>query len=228
MAVAPKRQRDPNDPVQILRSKKHGEVKCDGKFWIGGPGVGKTIILTPEGGYRYARGGPIRSRKELDIIDPGPDRERAYHWWDNKDNWQNTAPRKIGFETGTGFPIYEDTGEYVESEDALLTNWPGDSPIFWAAVKALGKRQETKVPQKDPIMTYDSVTNAQPAAPTPVPQEDPLPEQVSERKLPSLHKTRGKKLTKAQLIDRRNKIAATKAAKEKAAEQAAMPAPPSG
>ena len=223
MAVTPKRQRDPNDPVQILRTKKHGEVKVDGKFWIDGPGVGKTIILTPEGGYRYSRGGPIRSKKELDIIPPGPERDRAYHWWDNKDNWQNTAPRKIGFETGTGFPIYEDTGAYVETEDALLTNWPGDSPIFWAAVKALGKRQDAKVPQKDPMMTYESVVNAKPVPPVQAALE-PQPE----RKLPSLHGLKGTKVPKEEMARRMNKAKATKAAnRAKAAARAAKVEPES-
>lgn len=218
MAVTPKRQRDPNDPVQILRSKKYGEVKCDSKFWIGGPGVGKTIIMTPEGGYRYARGGPIRSRNELDIIDPGPDRDRAYHWWDNKDNWQQTAPRKIGFETGTGYPIYEDTGGYVESEDVLLTNWPGDSPIFWAAVKALGKRQEAKVPQKDLMMTYNEVANARPAPPALEPEQPPA------KKLPSLHGLKGTKVPKAEMARRMAKAAATRAANKAKVDE---PAPES-
>lgn len=151
-----KKHRDPDDPVQVLRTKKHGEVRVDGRFWIDGKGVGKIIVPTPAGGYRYARGGPIRTREDLLIIPEGPEREKALAWWDNKDRWQETAPRKIAFEAGTGYPIFEDTGEYVEREEDLLAYWPtGD--ILWAAIRSLGKRRDNKVEQPEPRVTLGVV-----------------------------------------------------------------------
>ena len=142
---AKKKQRDPNDPVQILRTKK-GPVKVNGKFWMVGTGVPKIIVLTPEGGYRYARGGPIRSEKDLELIEPKADRDKALEWWANKDKWQDTAPRKIGFEQGTGYPIFEDTREYVDDPAVLQAYWP-DGPILFAAMHALGNRLDAKVIQ---------------------------------------------------------------------------------
>ena len=150
---AKKKQRDPNDPVQILRTKK-GLVRVDGKFWMVGTGVPKIIILTPEGGYRYARGGLIRSEKDLELIEPKTDRDKALEWWANKDKWQDTAPRKIGFEQGTGYPIFEDTREYVEDPAVLQAYWP-DGPILFAAMHALGNRLDAKVGQREPTVVYD-------------------------------------------------------------------------
>lgn len=216
--VAAKKQRDPDSPIQNLRTKKHGVVKVVGKFWIVGPGVGKIIIPTPEGGYRYARGGPIRNKNDLMEL-PEPDREKALFWWDNKDNWRETAPRKIGFQIGTGYPIFEDDSTFVEREEDLLTNWPGDSPIFWAAHAALIKRREAQVEQLEPRPVLEVVQGggvSAPEAPTAQPEK---PEAV---KPPPLHAGKGKKLTKTQLADRRAKLAATKAAKEAKAAAAAI------
>lgn len=173
---ATKKQRDPNDPVQILRTKK-GPVKVNGKFWMVGTGVPKIIILTPEGGYRYARGGPIRSEKDLELIEPKADRDKALEWWANKDQWQDTAPRKIAFEQGTGYPIFEDTREYVEDPAVLQAYWP-EGPILFAAMHALGNRLDAKVGQREPAVVYDKTLAPAPAAsgatltvaPTPVPE----------------------------------------------------------
>lgn len=155
MALTARKQRDPNDSTQILRTKKHGEVRVAGKFWMGGTGVPKIIILTPEGGYRYARGGPIQSEKALiDVIPPGPELDAALLWWANKDNWQKNAPRKITFQNGTGYPIYEDTGEFVEDEDTLQNYWPATGPtkhILWGAIAALNARRDAKVGQQEPV-----------------------------------------------------------------------------
>ena len=105
MALSVKRQQiNPDTPIQILNTKK-GQVRVNGKFWIvseldqrtGQQGVSKIILLTPEGGYRYPYG-PIRSDHDLKLIDVKEDREKALEWWANKDKWQDTAPRKIGFE----------------------------------------------------------------------------------------------------------------------------------
>ncbi|MFA5381972.1 MAG: hypothetical protein WC356_02315 [Candidatus Micrarchaeia archaeon] len=170
-----RKQRDPDDPTQILRTKKHGDVRVAGKFWMGGTGVPKIIILTPEGGYRYARGGSIKSEQALrDVIPEGVELDKALHWWANKDNWQKTATRKITFEDGTGYPVYMDTGEYVEDEDALQNYWPADGPtkhILWGAVAALNARREAKVGQKvDPQPPVAAVV-----APSPSPSPDPEP-----------------------------------------------------
>lgn len=215
MAVpARTKQRDPKDPVQILRTKKHGEVRVDGMSFMDGLGVGIHIVKTPAGGYRHARGGPIRNESELrKAIPKGPELDKALAWWANKDKWQETAPRKVGFETGTGFPIFEDTGDYVEREEDLLTNWPGDSPIFWAALKALEKRREAKVEQPEPRVTLGVVQAAPAPAPAPSLPEQPKAEVASTRLAPLLP-SRHKKLTATQKKDRATKIAATKAAKE--------------
>jgi len=94
-----RKQRDPKDPTQILRTRKHGEVRVAGKFWMGGTGVPKIIILTPEGGYRYARGGPIRSEQALiDVIPPGPELEKALLWWANS--------RLLHHLDSGGYPVY--------------------------------------------------------------------------------------------------------------------------
>ena len=163
MALTARKQRDPNDSTQILRTKKHGEVRVAGKFWMGGTGVPKIIILTPEGGYRKARGGAILSEKELiDVIPPGPELDKALLWWANKDNWQKNAPRKITFQDGTGYPIYEDTGEFVEDEDTLQNYWPATGPtkhILWGAIAALNARRDAKVVQREPAVA------PQPSAP---------------------------------------------------------------
>lgn len=205
MAVPAQKVRDPNDPKQILRTKK-GDVIFEERFWIVGPGVGKIIGRTPEGGYRYARGGPIRSRKELELL-PLEEQHRAFAWWDNRDKWQETAPRKIEFEMGTGYPIFSDNGEYVEKEEQLLTNWPGDSPIFWAAIKALEKRRNAPATEKPPIMTYESAT--QPEA---SPVQNPVNEPPTERKLPSLHGLKGTTVPKEEMARRMAKARATREA----------------
>jgi hypothetical protein len=214
--------KDPNDPVQTLRTKQHGLVKVSEKFWMGGVGVGKIIVMTPEGGYRFARGGPITDRQQIiDVIPPGLDQDKALNWWDTKDTWQQTAPRKINFQMGTGYPIYEDTGEFVESEDALLTNWPGDSPVFWAAVKALGKRQEA-IPE--PKTTLGLVQGGR--QPGEISPEEVMQRAEAERRIeaqgpptPPEPKPpgKGKPFTKAQL----EKARATKAAKLAAKKAAA-------
>jgi hypothetical protein len=225
MAV-PAKLRDPNDPKQILRTKK-GDVVFEEKFWIVGPGVGKIIGRTPEGGYRYARGGPIRSRQELELL-PSEEQGRALAWWDNRDKWQATAPRKIEFQQGTGYPIFADNGEYVNQEEQLLTNWPGDSPIFWAALKALEKRRNAPAAEKPMINTFESATQPEPA-PAPVPVQTPVNEP---RKLPSLHATKGKKIPKEEIDRRMAKARATREANkakfapkmpEKSPEPAAVP-----
>lgn len=172
---ARKKQRDPNSPVQILRTKK-GPVKVNGKFWmVGGKDeVPRIIILTPEGGYRYARGGPIRSEKDLLLIEPEADRVKALEWWANKDKWQETAPRKIEFEQGTGYPIFGDTKEYVEDSAVLQAYWP-EGPILFAAMHALGNRLDAKVGQREPAVVYEA-PEPQPSganlvvAPPPAPQ----------------------------------------------------------
>ena len=211
---AKKKQRDPNSPIQILRTKG-GQVRVNGKFWmVGGKDeVPRIIVPTPEGGYRYARGGPIRSDKDLMLIEPQADRDKALEWWANKDKWQDTAPRKIGFEQGTGYPIYEDTKEYVEDPGVLQAYWP-EGPILFAAMHALGNRLDAKVTQPVALKVVEGVA--------PVPQvEAPLQAGITEAsappapaKPPSLHASRGKKMTVAQKRDRAAKLATTKAAKE--------------
>ena len=226
MAVTAKKQRDPNDPVQILRSKKHGEIRVDGVSFMDGLGVGIHIVKTPAGGYRHARGGPIRNEGELrKAIPPGEELDKALTWWANKDKWQDTAPRKIAFAPGTGYPIFEDTGEFVEREEDLQAYWPSGD-ILWAAIRALGKRREAKVEQPEPRVTLGVVQGTGPfATESPVAEvghgvrpevDEPAPAPKVEAKPQSTKKP----LTKAQLKTRREKLATTAGKKTQAAAPA--------
>ena len=217
-----RKQRDPNDPTQILRTKK-GLVRVAGRFWmVGGANeVPRIIVPTPEGGYRYARGGPIRSEKDLLLIEPKADRDKALEWWANKDKWQDTAPRKIAFEQGTGYPIFEDTGEYVDDPAVLQAYWP-EGPILFAAMHALGNRLDAKVVQPVALQVVHGEA--------PVPQMEPLeagipvpetaPDQPAEaaKATPAPKKGVGKPWSKSTLKARREKAAKERA--EKAAEAA--------
>ena len=209
--VAAKKEKDPDSPIQTLRTRK-GPVRVMGKFWIVGGNLPKpdstksaeeqgkrdrarVIILTPEGGYRYSGGRPIRDVKDLMLM-PEPDRTKALEWWENKDLWQDTAPRKIDFEQRTGYPIYADTGEYVEDMATLQAYWP-DGPVLFAATCALGKRLEAKVGQsavsqviqgvapvperKAPAPAKAAVLRGKPKAKKPVPKSrvKPVVEKVA-------------------------------------------------
>ena len=228
MAVPAKepRVRNPNDPVQRLRTKKHGLVEVDSKFWIGGPGIGTCIIKTPAGGYRRKGGAEIRDRKELIAAIPqGPELDEALRWWENKDSWQKSSVREVGFEKGTGYPIFTDTGEYVEDPDDLERMWPCVEPtkyIFYGAIAALNARQANRVPQKaidkSSTLTLASVNREQDMREFPAPAVE---ERVAAPHPRPLHAGKGKRLTAAQKKDRAAKIAATKAKK---AVESATPA----
>ena len=204
-----KKEREPG--VQILRTKKYGGVRVAGKFWMDGPGAGKIIVLTPEGGYRFARGGPIRSAQEIrDIIPEGPDRDRALEWWANKDNWQKIAPRKLGFDR-EGFPIYEDTGEYVEDGGVIQSYFP-NGPVQWGALQAMLNRQQGV--KAEPSVTL-KVVQAETKAPAPAPEVNPAPVQET-KPAPA----RQGPFTPAQLAKSRATKAKNQAAKKTAAKQA--------
>ena len=198
--VATKQQlRDPHDPIQVLRTKKYGGVKVAGKSWMDGPGAGKIIVLTPEGGYRFARGGPIRSEQDiLDIIPEGPDRDRALDWWANKDNWQKIAPRKLTF-SREGYPIYEDTGEFVDDGGVIQSYFP-NGPVQWGALQAMLNRQQgVKEAQSVTLKSVQGQTN-----PSPQPAAQEVPEVEHKiAKPPPLDARRGKKLSQAELTKRR-------------------------
>ena len=69
---------------------------------------------------------------------------------------------QITFQDGTGYPIYEDTGEFVEDEDTLQNYWPATGPtkhILWGAIAALNARRDAKVVQREPAVA------PQPSAP---------------------------------------------------------------
>lgn len=156
--------REFDNSVQVLRTKKYGQVRVGGKFWMDGPGPGRIIVLTPEGGYRFARGGPIRSEQDItNVIPEGPDRDRALEWFANKDNWQKIAPRKLTFNR-EGYPIYEDTGEFVEDGGVIQSYFP-NGPVQWGALQAMLNRQQGVKPE--PSVTLKAVQNEPAAPPTP-------------------------------------------------------------
>ena len=225
MAVPAKepRVRNPNDPVQRLRTKKHGLVEVDSKFWIGGPGIGTCIIKTPAGGYRRKGGAEIRDRKELIAAIPqGPELDEALRWWENKDSWQKSSVREVGFEKGTGYPIFTDTGEYVEDPDDLERMWPCVEPtkyIFYGAIAALNARQANRVPQKaidkSSTLTLASVNREQDMREFPapaVPAAGPVPSPPPKVAQPAA-KAKGSGWTPERLAKARATKEANKAAK---------------
>ncbi len=153
--------REFDNSVQILRTKKFGPVRVSEKFWMDGPGAGKIIVMTPEGGYRFARGGPIRSEQDIiNVIPEGPDRDQALEWFRNRDNWQAIAPRKLTFDR-EGYPIYEDTGEFVEDGGVIQSYFP-NGPVQWGALQAMLNRQQGVKPE--PSVTLKAVQAEAPAS----------------------------------------------------------------
>jgi hypothetical protein len=155
---------EPSD-VQVLRSKKYGKILCDKQGFLGGPGVGVQIIKTPSGGYRHIRGGEIKSEEDLiTAIGTSPEMkeelEKALYWFRHRFDLPEAAPRDITFERSTGYPIYADTGEFVNDFEELQNFFPAGEALAFA-YHMMQKRKEAGIaPKAEPAVTMKMVNEA--------------------------------------------------------------------